>query len=239
MILVTDAHVSLANRNHEEFFEMLDHLATLSEDVVFLGDIFDLWIGLPGYQDGIHAHFLAWCREQKAVRMVGLVEGNHEFFVAERHGGNFSWCEKAERQVAEGRVLCVHGDLINRHDLNYLRFRKVSKSAIVKTLVRFLPGGRWLVQRLKKDLKKTNKAFRISLPRDEVDRFAAERLVGDVERIFVGHFHQEYSVSPRPGTALHILPDWFATRKVAHYDPRRGSLTCVPWRQLTMLESGT
>ena len=45
LIIITDAHISNENRNVVDFFFMLEKLAANDDDIVFLGDIFDLWIG--------------------------------------------------------------------------------------------------------------------------------------------------------------------------------------------------
>ena len=56
MILIADAHTGKANVG--AFFEMLEAIADTGETVVFLGDIFDLWIGLPRYETDQHRRFL-------------------------------------------------------------------------------------------------------------------------------------------------------------------------------------
>jgi len=46
-VIITDAHVHPGFGNAESFFAMLTVLESLPVDVVFLGDVFDLWIALP------------------------------------------------------------------------------------------------------------------------------------------------------------------------------------------------
>lgn len=235
MIFVTDAHVAPRLGNVEAFFEMLALLAQTREDVVFMGDIFDLWIGLKRYEGPEHRRFIAWCRAEQDRRRIGFVEGNHEFFVVQRHHRAFTWSDGAALELAEQRLLVVHGDLINRKDLNYLRFRKWSKTQAVRALVWLLPFGATLVERLKKKLKKTNKAFRIHLPEDELAAFAATQLAAGVRRILVGHFHHEYVVAGPAGGSLNVLPDWYATGKVAHYREQDDHLAILPWEALAGL----
>ena len=91
MILIADAHVNVAAGTHRPFFRMLAALEKTKEDIVFMGDIFDLWIALPGFEQAVHHHFLTWCRQQKAHREIGYIEGNHEFFLSEEKGDAFSW----------------------------------------------------------------------------------------------------------------------------------------------------
>ena len=229
MIIIADAHVSAANGNVASFFEMLAVLEKRTETIVFLGDIFDLWVSLPGYQDRDQDRFLAWCAAQSKDRTVGFVEGNHEFFVAERNPGCFSWCTGEMR--LEGELCLVHGDQINQKDKNYLRFRKLTKNRMTKWIVRFLPLGRGMLDKLKKGLKKTNKNFRLALPEQEVDAYAREMFSKGARQILVGHFHQEYRYNDDDGRFLQILPDWFATRRVGLFDGRE--LVTRHWRELS------
>ena len=67
MIIITDAHVSKIKGNDASFLKMLEALEKNSQDLIFLGDIFDLWIALPRYEDDIHREFISWCREQKNI----------------------------------------------------------------------------------------------------------------------------------------------------------------------------
>lgn len=232
MIIVADAHVSRFHGNDNAFFEMLSALEKADRDVVFLGDIFDLWVAFPRYEGEIHERFLAWCRAYKNRRLVGFVEGNHEFFVADQHGGDFSWCERAERALPREKTLFVHGDLINRDDKNYLRFRKLTKNLIAKTLVRMLPRGPHLVDDLKRKLKNTNQAFRIRLPEEHLRRFARERLESEVEAIFVGHFHQPYRYNHEEKGFIQVLPAWYEGGSIAEWRSDERSLTLGPWEEI-------
>lgn len=231
MILIADAHVNIAAGTHRPFFRMLDALEKTSEDIVFMGDIFDLWIALPGYEQAAHARFLAWCREQKKVREIGYLEGNHEFFLAEEKGDAFTWVtDRAVQTDGRGSLFC-HGDRINRRDRNYLRFRKLTKNSAAKQFLRFLPSGPFWAETIKKKLRHTNPAFRSALPREEILRFlSAARALG-LKRIFVGHFHQEAFF--RCGNAhLHILPDWMATRRITRFSRRTGQVSHFRWEAL-------
>ena len=64
MIIITDAHISKAAGNHATFFRMLASLESHQQDLIFLGDIFDLWVALPRYEDNAQRQFVAWCRER-------------------------------------------------------------------------------------------------------------------------------------------------------------------------------
>ncbi len=92
MIIVTDAHISKARGNHKVFYHMLEAIEKTEHDLIFLGDIFDLWVALPRYETDIHSKFIAWCLEQKKNRTIGFLEGNHEYYLASQRGQAFTWC---------------------------------------------------------------------------------------------------------------------------------------------------
>jgi len=180
MIIISDAHVNEAIGNHFQFFDMLAAFESCDHDLIFLGDIFDLWIAWPRYEREVHRRFLTWCKGQKQRRTIGFIEGNHEYFIAAEKKKFFSWCtDKAFWQDEHGTVFC-HGDQVNRRDSNYLMFRKLSKNSISKQILRFLPMGPRLVESLKVRMKATNLNFRKHLPRREMETFARQRRRTDV-----------------------------------------------------------
>ncbi len=187
-----------------------------NEDLVFLGDIFDLWVALPGYENELHRRFLAWCRHQKKRRTIGFIEGNHEFFLAENHARDFSWCSSGPWYLdRQGRLFC-HGDLINRRDVRYLTFRKLSKNRYARILMKGLPLGPALVESLKRHLKHTNTAFRRRLPVGQIKTFAEARFREGARTVFAGHFHQAYTYQNSQGRQLHSLPAWYTTGCVSY-----------------------
>lgn len=230
MLIITDAHVSEANGNVVRFFAMLKALEQGREDLVFLGDIFDLWISLPRYEEPIQHRFSEWCREAARNRRIGFVEGNHEFYVVQHHRDSFTWSSDWGRR--EGDTLFVHGDLINRDDHNYLRWRKLTKNALTQCLVRLLPGGPGLAMKLKQKMKKTNKAFRLHLPVQALDEYAIKCYAQGIRNVFVGHFHERYDHAGPSGSGLHVLPDWFSSETITRFQPHQNLLRSTHWQTL-------
>ena len=232
MIIITDAHVSSAKKNYITFFQMLEAIRGNDQDVIFLGDIFDLWIALPRYEEDIHRDFIDWCRDQKQYRTIGYMEGNHEYYLADERGDAFTWCSVDPWWQDAAGTLFVHGDQVNRRDRKYLSFRKLAKNKITKFITRCLPFGPKIADFIKQGLKKTNVEFRIDLPRGEIELFAKRRFAEGIDTIFVGHFHQEYLFRDRESKELHILPDWFSTQKVTLYHRKFREVASVHWKNL-------
>lgn len=207
MIIVTDAHIGKAAESRAAFFQMLAVIEKTAHDLVFLGDIFELWIAMPRYEEEIHTRFSAWCRKQKTSRAIGFLEGNHEFFVAEEKPEAFTWCTKNARRLEDSAALFVHGDLINRKDKMYHLFKKLTKNSLTKFILRTLPCGPWLVGFLQLGLNRMNSKNHAYIPEKEIEKFAESRFAEGVDTVFVGHFHREYCYRRGDSKQLRVLPD--------------------------------
>ena len=232
MIIIADAHIDESRGNLFDFFQMLEAIEKTDHDVVFLGDIFELWIALPRYEKGFHKNFLSWCGTQKCRRTVGFIEGNHEYFVAAQKQKYFSWCsDGAGWPDAQGLLFC-HGDQINRSDKNYLLFRKISKNPISQRLVRLLPLGPRIGEMLKRYLKRTNLDFRKSIPTKAIADFAETQFKAGFQTIFAGHFHRAYWYRNADSKALYIVPGWFKAEQITLYEKESGRISSCDWREL-------
>ena len=235
MIIIADAHVDADSGNVSDFFQMLRAIEKTDHDVIFLGDIFDLWVALPRYEKDIHRAFLSWCREQKKDRIVGFIEGNHEYFVADEKKDYFTWCSDAPSWRDEKDNLFCHGDQINPRDKNYLRFRKAIKNKISKTIFRLLPFGPRIGELFKYHLKKTNLEFRKQLPKEAISNFAEAQFDQGVNMIFVAHFHQNYRYRNRQAKGLYVLSGWFKTKQVTLYETASEEISSLGWREIYRL----
>lgn len=232
MIIVTDAHISKARGNHTAFFTMLEAIERSEHDLIFLGDIFDLWIALPRYEKDIHINFIAWCREQKNRRTIGFLEGNHEFFLASQRAEAFTWCSNDAWWQDDAATLLVHGDQVNRKDRKYLAFKKLSKNYMTKLILRGLPFGPEITNSIKRGLKKRNNKFHIQIPWNEVKFFADNQFAAGVDTIFMGHFHREYCYRKQESKKMYVLPDWLSTQKVTFYQKNPIKISTGHWREL-------
>jgi UDP-2,3-diacylglucosamine pyrophosphatase LpxH len=232
MIIIADAHIVDTRGGECGFFHMLRAIEKTDLDVIFLGDIFDLWVALPRYEKDIHKLFISWCNNQKNYRTVGFIEGNHEYFVANEKNSCFSWCSDAASFKDDYGNLFCHGDQINRKDRNYLRFRRISKNKISKTFWRLLPFGPHFGMLLKHALKKTNLEFRKHLPEDMIMEFAKSEFKVGTSKIFVAHFHQTYEYRYDQDKTLYVLPAWYNTEQITLYDREAENVNSLHWREI-------
>ncbi len=227
MILISDCHVT--EQSSDDFFAMLDHLDGGHEPIIFMGDIFDLWIAFPRYERGVHRKFLAWCRHQH--RLMGWVEGNHEFFVGRQHADVFGWSTDSEYRDID--VVFAHGDLVNTQDHRYRFFRTVVRHGFCRNLIRFLPGGPALAHRMRHDLEQTNLNFRKALPEEEMKAYATQLGEQGVKWAFVGHFHDPHQMTiAESGTVLTVVSSWLLAHEVVRFDPDQGQIQTCHWREV-------
>ena len=229
--MIADSHVFCGSEEAEIFFRMLDRLAALKPaGILFLGDVFELWIALKGYETPDHLRFVQWCRTHSAEFEVGFIEGNHEFFVGSAHRDAFSWVTD-DRHELDPQVCLLHGDLINRKDWKYLLLRRLIRNPFTKFLLRLFAAtiGPRVTDHIRLSLKTSNMQHKKYLPRADFDAYAAASASRHV--IATGHFHVRETFQTVSGATVQILPAWTPDGEIGVLDVS-GSLACVPWRSL-------
>ena len=224
--MIADAHLT-CRKPEDEFFRMLDAAARLPGDVgiIFLGDIFDLWIALPGYENGEQRRFLDWCRREKTKRNVIFLEGNHEFFVAKTYGDAFTYAD--ETMYQDGLLQWLHGDRINREDRGYAFLRFMIRNRLMRWLLR-LAGptfGPSFAHYVRERLRTTNQANKHYFPEPHALRYLASCPPDSV--VFAGHFHDRVTKTAG-GRILEVLPAYANASELAYYDPAAPDLAVFP-----------
>ena len=184
LILVADPHWG------SEPTGLVDATATFPKaDWLFLGDVFDVWVGIPGMETEAQRAFLDWVAARRAAgRWVGLWMGNREYFL-DRHAARFDLMGEGLGGNLEGENLTwEHGDLINTADRQYRLWNLVSRSGPLWLLFRLMPGGtaREVSAWMERKLHTTNASYKLAFPRMAF-RAAAEAHTGST--FLTGHFH--------------------------------------------------
>lgn len=227
--LIADSHLGGPAAPIEPFIAMLGGLEQPSA-VVFLGDLFTVWLAPPKYREPAAQRVLdafGALREQGA-RTVFVV-GNREFLLPATSETARAWGIPFDAIVPGAAVLAwagrayglTHGDLVNRRDTQYLRWRRLSRSRAFTTLFQAMPGGlaRRLARVLERSLAQTNREIKIQYPVDELEAFARAVLPG-LDGFFIGHFHRDETITvPGLSATLRIVPDWHARRTVLRLYP--------------------
>lgn len=163
-------------------------------DWLFLGDVFDVWIALPGLESQAHRRFLDWVDgRRQAGRWVGLWSGNRDFFL-DGHADRFDYLgEGVGGGLPEEGLAFEHGDLVNGADLGYRAWNLVSRSGPAWVFAGLLPGssGQSLARALERRMRTTNRDYRLAFPEQAFAAAAAEQ----PDRTFLtGHFHTHHRI---------------------------------------------
>ena len=230
-ILASDSHIRTDTA--EKFFTMLEQIDQYGPaGVIFLGDIFELWIALDGYESDIHFRFLDWCRTAKDRFEVGFITGNHEFYVQDRHRDAFTWMDDVDH-ITESGMLFTHGDLINQADKGYLLLRRFLRNKIIRFLLKTTAGtiGPKISDCVLKSLKPTNQQHKRQLPMKFLEQYAQTASEKKIRKVFAGHFHQYKKFDFPEGGRMEILPAWETAEEIILLKPDLQTL-CGPWKIL-------
>lgn len=225
-LMIADAHLT-CREPEEDFFRMLGDVSQLPGDVgiIFLGDIFDLWIALRGYENAEHRRFLDWCRREKEVREVVFLEGNHEFFVARKYADDFTYA--GEDSYQDGLLQWLHGDRINRKDHAYTALRFFLRNWLTRGFL-WLAGptfGPSLAHYVRERLRATNQAHKKFFPEPHALKFLSSCPADSI--VFAGHFHDRLTKTSG-GRVLEVLPAYADASELAYYDPAAPELKVFP-----------
>ena len=211
---------------------MLSWVSTTNYDIVFLGDILELWIGLKCYSTPLADEFLAWCSREKTRRRVFFLEGNHEYFVCLHHRDAFTQAEPDELLLDE--VVFAHGDVAQGIPA-HLRFRWWSKSRLAHFLLRWLLGASAIVRRLKRNFERKNALRENHYPQEAVEHWADKcfKRHPAARRIILGHFHCQQEHCLPDGRQITVLPAWKDAYQVGVLNLANSELVIQNWRDLT------
>jgi len=220
--LIADSHLGTTGTPTGEFFEMLEALPD-ARMVIFLGDLFRVWLAMPKFWDRHNRQIIyGFRRLQRTGVPILFVVGNREFFLPEspkairrrRLPFDFIASEACVLNLDGKRYGMAHGDMINRNDTRHLKWRRISRSKPMEWLFWMIPGwlARSIANQLEKALAKTNMEIKVQYPLDEIQAFA-EAVIPGLERFFVGHFHREELLDTpgKPGSFV-LVPDWFSRK---------------------------
>lgn len=150
---ISDLHLkSMEERNSQKLLRFLLSLWQQPQGTVtqlcFVGDIFDLWVSN-------HEVFVKrWNPIIKAIESLVkkhrtqliYFEGNHDVHIApfwEKKMGATVLTEPLTGLFGPWVIHMAHGDLINKNDKKYLKFRAKIRSRFIKFMAHNLPGGFW------------------------------------------------------------------------------------------------
>lgn len=233
LYLIADSHLGDERAPVGEFFDMLKGLPE-ARMVVFLGDLFRVWLALPHFWDSQVREILAGFEALRAEgTTIVFVVGNREFFLPPPDRPRkkvlpFDHVVPGACVLNWGgrRFGLTHGDIVNRQDHRHLKWRRFSRSRGFELLFRAMSSrmARATAAWLERTMAHTNRDIKVTYPLGEIEAFGAA-VLGDLDGFFLGHFHRDetIAVAGKRG-ALRIVPDWHSRKALLRIAPD-GSVT--------------
>ncbi len=226
LAFIGDVHLDCGDDALPSFLACLDTLAARAGHLVFLGDLFNLWIGARGLE---RPHQTAVLDRLARARDRGValtyVEGNRDYRIASGRAADVFHriaSSALELEWAGRRLHVAHGDLVNAADRQYRAWRRISRSRPFWALVGLFPSRSRLrlADRLERRMRKTNLRMKRSFPEERVRAYGAAALRSGCDAVVLGHFHEEHRIEPGdPPGSIFVLPDWKSSRRVLRVGP--------------------
>lgn len=218
--VVADAHLGGPGGSVDPLLGQLRELPQRGcERLLFLGDLFHIWVGDPRFETG---PIRAVVPVLRSLRREGLridyVEGNRDFFLKNSPYAD-AFDEVATEvalEVAGTRYLAVHGDGLNDRDWRYRFWRRVSKNPLTRLASRRFPSrsARHLMESMERRLGETNFKHKIHIPETVIKRYAQKRLAEGYDVLLLGHFHEARRWQVEGGE-VRVLEAWLHNRELA------------------------
>ena len=197
------------------FLNFLENTACKAEKLYILGDLFEAWIGDDDQNEFISEIQNALIRINKTTKVL-FMHGNRDFLIGPDFASSAGMKILTDPVVEEmfgNPVLLMHGDLLCTEDIDYQKFRKVSRD--IKWQKEFLSKPlaerRIIAQNLRgasKEATGKKKEEIMDVSESEVIKMIQE---SSVSLLIHGHTHRpnSHSIALEKHTAKRIvLGDW-------------------------------
>ncbi|MEM7674427.1 MAG: metallophosphoesterase [Myxococcota bacterium] len=214
--IIGDVHASSPDA---ELFRLLTAAVERQADLLFMGDLFEAWLGPERFWSNAMRPLLETLRQcRRAGLRVTFVQGNRDYLTAGLAGDVFDdvWTKPSLRTIGGQPTWVLHGDGIDARDHAYRTWRTISRGRVANALLRGLPSrwGQRLPTWTAHRLESTNRAFKDGqLPEAALCEVAREARRAGAHRCLLGHFHTGANLD-FDGTTVRIVPGWRETRTV-------------------------
>ncbi len=197
ILFFSDLHFHSENEDsYQRFKAQLENKIKNNEIqvLVFLGDIFDLWIGPSQFYQRKFSSFLKLLELAQTHKIRTLYfEGNHDLHLKKflKKYAVEVYTEPTLVKIKETEYFLEHGDQIDKKDKSYLRLRGFLRSALMRFLIEKAPGS-WVhcvAKKLVPKLKNKTKS------NDEIKKRYQKLLLENTKEQKANHPKAKYFIS--------------------------------------------
>ncbi len=209
--VLADCHVGRRPGDEEPFLAALETLRRRgARAITLLGDTFHFFIAHKNFETPAIRRFLETARRLGDEGIaVTYVEGNRDFFLRGSYVESVfrAVCQEETFESGGRHFLAIHGDLLNERDIPYRFWRFLSKNALSRAALDFVPKGfaNQLVWKAEARLYRSNFKHKTRLPVEMIRAFAAERFCHGIDVLLLGHFHSSWAENVGAGR-VEIVP---------------------------------
>ena len=213
-LFVSDLHLSPdLPKTTEMFFGFLRDHALKTKALYLLGDVFEYWAGDDDLEDPFHRDVIhALRRVSDHGIALYWIAGNRDFLVGETFAtacGLRLLSEPHIAEIAEKRVLLLHGDAQCTDDTAYMAFRSQVRDPEWQRvfLARPLAERKAIINGMREGSRQAQREKPMAIM--DVNAREIERLFDAyaVTLMIHGHTHRP-QVHEHDGRVRHVLPDW-------------------------------
>jgi UDP-2,3-diacylglucosamine hydrolase len=221
LVFVGDVHLDRDDPDLQPFLAYLRGLGRTAGRIVLMGDLFNLWIGAEDLEQEHHRLVIACLSEiRSSGTEIHYLEGNRDYRIAASHqGGAFDAVSDTGLREDWGarRIWASHGDLVNRHDLQYRLWRRVSRSDVAWWIYSAVPRTRRfkMAESIERRMRATNRDMKLEFPEAAVRAYADAHLGPTGAAVVLGHFHveRELRAGLTDSERIFVLPEWKGSRR--------------------------
>ena len=222
LFIISDLHITGPEDSlYSSLLALFRARAQAGDEVVLLGDLFDLFVGDKRFFKQRYSEFFEVLHfaGSQGVK-IHYVEGNHDFMLGhtfESVKGMKVYSHEVILEFEGRRFFLAHGDTVDRKDYFYHALRMFFRSFFMKVFILAMPGN-WLDQIGKKSsqLSRKKSAGQYShLPLEKREylrkvyrNFAVERLAQGYDYVVLGHCHDldemTFNIGDRVGQYINV-----------------------------------
>jgi UDP-2,3-diacylglucosamine hydrolase len=226
-LFISDLHLESARPYiAAQFLEFLRNEAVSADALYILGDLFESWVG----DDDPDEHYATIKQALRELvnrgTPVSFMHGNRDFMIGSRFAAETSITLLPDPyllKIAGLEVLLSHGDAMCTDDVEYQKFRQMTRNPAWQAMM--------LQKPLAERLAFARQARAVSMQRgatlnpviSDVNQAAVDGLMKQhgVSLLLHGHTHRpavhQFSIDGKPATRI-VLGDWYEQGSVVRWD---------------------